>query len=413
MDEVLQKKLQKAKQASRDMLKVTTETKNKALLAISQALQEYRFDIIEANQRDIAIAKENHMSLAMIDRLLLDEERIHAMALDVKKLVKLDDPVGDVIREIQRPNGLVIKQVRVPIGVFGIIYESRPNVTIDIACLCIKSGNVCILKGGKEALQSNQVLTKIIQSAICDILPEGTVQLIENTDRSMVTQLITANDYVDVVVPRGGKGLIDHVVHHATVPVIETGAGNCHLYIDQEADMKKAIDIAVNAKIQRPSVCNAIETILVHQKIADKFLPAMVKAFDNRVEIRGDQQTQNIIHCQAATQQDYATEYDDYIVAVKIVDSVEEAIDHIYKYSTKHSECIVTENQETANLFLMALDSACVYHNASTRFSDGGEFGFGAELGISTQKLHARGPLALLEMTSFQYRIYGQGQIRE
>lgn len=413
MDKILEKQLILAKKASRQMLQINTDTKNKALNCISQALLSHIPDIIEANQRDIQKANDNHMSTAMIDRLLLDEERITHIARDVKKLTTLNDPIGDIIREIHRPNGLLIKQVRVPIGVFGIIYESRPNVTVDIACLCIKSSNVCILKGGKEALESNKILTRIIQDAIVDLLPYGTIQLIENTDRSIVSQLITANEYVDVVVPRGGKGLIDHVVHHATVPVIETGAGNCHLYIDQEADMKKAIDIAVNAKIQRPSVCNAIETILVHQKIADKFLPAMVKAFDNRVEIRGDQQTQNIIHCQAATQQDYATEYDDYIVAVKIVDSVEEAIDHIYKYSTKHSECIVTENQETANLFLMALDSACVYHNASTRFSDGGEFGFGAELGISTQKLHARGPLALLEMTSFQYRIYGQGQIRE
>ena len=413
MDKVLQEQLISAKEASRQMLQVDTKTKNEALHAISQALLEHKLDIIKANQIDIENAKANHMSSAMIDRLLLDEKRITSIAQDVEKLTTLDDPIGKIMREIHRPNGLIIKQVRVPIGVFGIIYESRPNVTVDIACLCIKSSNVCVLKGGKEALHSNQVLTTIMNNAIKEILPKGTIHLIENTDRSMVTQLITANEYVDVVVPRGGKGLIDHVVKNATVPVIETGAGNCHLYIDKDANMKKAINISVNAKIQRPSVCNAIETILVHKDIAHTYLPEMVKAFDNKVEIRGDQRTQAIISCKEATLQDYATEYDDYIVAIKIVDSIDEAINHIYTYSTKHSECIVTENQVAADLFLTALDSACVYHNASTRFSDGGEFGFGAELGISTQKLHARGPLALTEMTSFQYRIYGNGQVRK
>lgn len=413
MDSVLQNQLELAKVASRSMLKISTEQKNQALTSISNALKKHVDKIVSANQIDIQNAKENGMSSAMIDRLLLTQQRIESIADDVLKLTTLSDPVGEVIREIHRPNGLLIKQVRVPIGVFGIIYESRPNVTVDIACLCIKSGNVCILKGGKEALHSNQVLTHIMQEATKHILPEGTIALIENTDRSMVSQLITANEYVDVVVPRGGKGLIDYVVHNATVPVIETGAGNCHLYIDKDADMKKAIDISVNSKIQRPSVCNAIETILVHKDIAEIYLPAIEKAFAGRVEIRGDQRVRHMIPCQSATQEDYATEYDDYIVAIKIVDSLDQVIDHIYKYSTKHSECIVTENQEAATLFLNSLDSACVYHNASTRFSDGGEFGFGAELGISTQKLHARGPLALLEMTSFQYRIYGEGQVRE
>ncbi len=413
MDKILEKQCILAKQASRQMIQVDTETKNQALIRISKALKEHIDEIVAANQQDIENAKSQDMSMAMIDRLLLNEKRIHNMADDVIKLTTLDDPIGDIIREIHRPNGLLIRQVRVPIGVFGIIYESRPNVTVDIACLCIKSSNTCVLKGGKEAICSNRVLTHIMQEAIQGLLPEGTINLIENTDRSMVMELITAKDYIDVVVPRGGKGLIDFVVNHATVPVIETGAGNCHLYIDKDADMKKAIDITVNAKIQRPSVCNAIETILVHQDIAKIYLPEMVKVFDGQVEIRGDERTQSIIPCHKASLGDYETEYDDYIVAVKIVDSIDEAIDHIYKYSTKHSECIVTENQEAADLFMNALDSACVYYNASTRFSDGGEFGFGAELGISTQKLHARGPLALLEMTSFQYRIYGQGQVRE
>lgn len=413
MDEVLLSQLKNAKQASRFMMNISTETKNIALEKISQALLENIADIVAENHKDIIKARENGMSEAMIDRLLLNEERITAIAKDVLKLVTLSDPVGDIIREIHRPNGLLIQQVRVPIGVFGIIYESRPNVTVDIACLCVKSSNVCVLKGGKEALNSNKILTAIMQKAVQGILPDNSIQLVQNTDRAMVSQLITANDYVDVVVPRGGKGLIQHVVQNATVPVIETGAGNCHLYIDSDADLKKAIDISVNAKIQRPSVCNAIETILVHKDIAKDYLPAMVRAFDGRVEIRGDQKTQDIISCLSATHEDYATEYDDYIVAIKVVDSIEEAIDHIYQYSTKHSESIITENQATANLFMNSLDSACVYHNASTRFSDGGEFGFGAELGISTQKLHARGPLALLEMTSFQYKIYGNGQVRE
>lgn len=413
MDETLLKQLQLAKNASRAMMNIETKTKNIALEKISQALLTHIPEIIQANQKDLTKAKENHMSDAMIDRLLLNEERISSIAQDVLKLVTLSDPVGDVIREIHRPNGLLIKQVRVPIGVFGIIYESRPNVTVDIACLCIKSSNVCVLKGGKEAFHSNQILTTIMQDAVKGILPDNSIQLVQKNERFIVTQLITANDYVDVVVPRGGKGLIQHVVQNATVPVIETGAGNCHLYIDKDADLKKAIDISVNAKIQRPSVCNAIETILVHKDIAAIYLPAMVEAFDGRVEIRGDQMTQKIITCSLATDEDYATEYDDYIVAIKVVDSIEEAINHIYQYSTKHSEAIITENQDSANLFMNSLDSACVYHNASTRFSDGGEFGFGAELGISTQKLHARGPLALIEMTSFQYKIYGQGQTRE
>ncbi len=412
MDQELEKILKKAKNASREMLLVDTDTKNRALLKISKYLKENIDLILRENQRDMHNAVVNNMSEAMQDRLLLTEERIEKIADDVLKLIDLKDPIGEVIRDIKRPNGLHIQQVRVPIGVFGIIYESRPNVTVDIACLCLKSSNVCVLKGGKEAIYSNKVLTKIINQAIKDILPDGTVQLIENNDRSMVTQLIQANDYIDVAVPRGGSGLINHVVKNATVSVIETGAGNCHLYIDKDADMSKAIDISVNAKIQRPSVCNAVETILVHEDIAETYLKELVKVFD-KVEIRGDQQVQNIISCKAALESDFETEYDDYIVAIKIVKDVKEAIEHIYKYSTKHSEAIITENENTANYFLTALDSSCVYHNASTRFSDGGEFGFGAELGISTQKLHARGPLGLTEMTSFQYRIYGNGQVRK
>ncbi len=413
MDSVLLKQLEAAKLASRSMMRVTTQDKNKALENISQALIEHCDEIILENQKDIEKAKTNGMSSAMLDRLLLNKERIIAMANDVFKLTQLEDPIGQVIREIHRPNGLKIKQVRVPIGVFGIIYESRPNVTVDIACLCIKSSNVCVLKGGKEALFSNRILVYIMQNAVKGILPDGCIELIENNDRSIVYDLITAHDYIDVVVPRGGKGLIDFVVSNATVPVIETGAGNCHLYIDKEAELEKAMNITLNAKMQRPSVCNSIETLLVHQDIAHIFLPLLVKAFDGRVEIRGDEIVQKLIPCVCASEEDYATEYDDYIVAIKVVASVEEAIEHIYKYSTKHSEAIVTADEKTAKIFMDSLDSACVYLNASTRFSDGGEFGFGAELGISTQKLHARGPLGLVEMTSYQYKIYGDGQIRE
>lgn len=412
MNKELENILKQAKVASREMMLVSTEQKNKALVMISKALKDNIKLILEENQKDMINAQNNQMSEAMKDRLLLNEDRINAIAEDVLKLVDLDDPIGEIIRDIHRPNGLHIQQVRVPIGVFGIIYESRPNVTVDIACLCLKSSNVCVLKGGKEAIYSNKILASIINKAIEGILPAHIVNFIENNDRSIVTELIQANGYIDVAVPRGGAGLIGHVVKNATVPVIETGAGNCHLYIDKDADLKKAIDISVNAKIQRPSVCNAIETILVHQDIAEKYLKELEKVFQ-QVEIRGDEQVQKIISCQKATDEDFIAEYDDYIVAIKIVAHVNEAIEHIYQYSTKHSEAIITENQETADYFLSALDSSCVYHNASTRFSDGGEFGFGAELGISTQKLHARGPLGLREMTSFQYRIKGNGQIRK
>lgn len=412
MNQALEKQLRQAKEASREMLSVSTEMKNEAIQAISESLQNHVEEILIENQKDIKQAQENHMTSAMIDRLLLTKERILSIAKGIEKLIDLDDPVGKTMKTIHRPNGLEIQQVRVPIGVFGIIYEARPNVTVDIACLCIKSGNVCVLKGGKEAYHSNLYLTRIIQDAIKDILPRC-VYYIESMQREIVYELIRQNEYLDVVVPRGGKGLIQYVVENATVPVIETGAGNCHLYIDKDANMKKALDITMNAKVQRPSVCNAIETLLVHKDIAKLFLPQLVHKLNGQVELRGDKKTQEYISCLQATEEDYQKEYNDYILAVKVVDSIEEAIEHIYKYSTKHSESIITENQNTANIFLSSLDSACVYHNASTRFSDGGEFGFGGELGISTQKLHARGPLGLEEMTSFQYRIYGQGQIRE
>lgn len=413
MNEKLLEQLVQARQAQRQMMNMSIDNKNKALQNIAKILKEHIPDIILENQKDIENAKKTGMSKAMMDRLMLNEERILSICDDVLKLIHLKDPVGEIVREIKRPNGLLIQQVRIPIGVFGIVYEARPNVTIDIACLCIKSGNVCLLKGGKEAIHSNRILVYYMQKALQDLLPVTSVQLIDYGGREIVDELIRAYGYVDVVVPRGGAGLIQHVVCNATVPVIETGAGNCHLYIDKEADMKKAIDISVNAKIQRPSVCNAIETILVHQDIAAQYLPLLYEQFQNCVEIRGDQSVQKYIPCHQVTKEDYATEYDDYIVAIKVVQDVKEAVEHIAQYSTKHSEAIITENTQTADYFLSHVDSACVYQNASTRFSDGGEFGFGAELGISTQKLHARGPLGLQEMTSYQYKIYGNGQVRE
>lgn len=408
---MIEEQLKLAKLACRKMQKIDKYTKMDALDAISKALLENVDYILDENAKDIANAKVNGISDAMIDRLLLNKERIVAIAKDVEKVADLKDCIGDVIREIKRPNGLDIKQIRIPIGTVGIIYESRPNVTVDIASICIKTNNVCVLKGGKEAIHSNIALVNVINLAIQNILPDNVVTLIEDTDRSVVNEIITANEFIDVVIPRGGAGLIQYVVNNATVPVIETGAGICHLYVDKFADIEMAKKIAVNAKLSRPSVCNAIETILVHQDVAIEFLTELKPEFEN-VKIYGDHETLKYIDGQLATSQNYATEYDDYICNIKIVKNIDEAIEHIYNYSTKHSESIITDDLDMAQYFIDSLDSACIYHNASTRFSDGGEFGFGAEVGISTQKLHARGPLGLQEMTSTKYVIYGKGQIR-
>lgn len=408
---MIEEELKQAKLACRKMQTVNKYTKMDALDAVSKALLNNIDYILEENAKDVAKAKVNGISDAMVDRLLLTKERIRAIAKDVEKIADFKDCIGEVVRRIERPNGLKIDQVRIPIGVVATIYESRPNVTVDIASICIKTNNVCVLKGGKEAIHSNIALVNVINAAIRDILPDNVVTLIENTDRSVVSEIIRANQYVDVVVPRGGAGLIQHVVNNATVPVIETGAGICHLYIDKEADLEIAVKIAVNAKISRPSVCNAIETILVHQDIAHAFLTKLKPAFEN-IKIYGDHETLKFLDGEMVTEKNYATEYDDYICNIKVVNNVDEAIEHIYNYSTKHSESIITENDATAKYFMDSLDSACVYHNASTRFTDGGEFGFGAEVGISTQKLHARGPIGLQEMTSTKYMIYGKGQVR-
>lgn len=408
---MIEKQLKQAKRACLKMQNIDSQTKIKALQKISSNLLSNVDYIINENKKDIANAKENGISDAMVDRLLLTKERIESIARDVLKVADLNDCIGEVIREIRRPNGLLIKQVRIPIGVVAVVYESRPNVTVDIASICIKTNNVCVLKGGKEAINSNIALIKVINEAIEDILPNHVVNLIENNDRQVVTELICANDYVDVIIPRGGAGLIQHVVKNATVPVIETGAGICHLYVDSQADLKMAVDIAVNAKISRPSVCNAIETILVHQDVASEFLTALKPQF-KQIKVFGDEESLKYIDGTIATEKNYATEYDDYICNIKVVKNIDEAIEHIYNYSTKHSESIITTNNDTAKYFMESLDSACVYHNASTRFTDGGEFGFGAEVGISTQKLHARGPIGLPEMTSTKYLIFGNGQIR-
>ena len=413
MDARLLDTLQNASIATRTMQLINQETKNKALQAISQALLENIDSICKENDKDIQLAKENGLTTAMIDRLLLTKEGIESMASDVLKVIDLHDPINEIIETIDRPNGLCIKKVKIPIGVIGVIYESRPNVTVDIATLCIKTNNVCVLKGGKEARYSNVILVNVITEAIKGILPVNTVNLIETSDRKITDALIKSNEYVDVIIPRGGASLIQYVVKNATVPVIETGAGICHLYVDKEADVNKALAIAYNGKVQRPSVCNAIETIIVHKDVANTFLPLLKQAFDKvPVTIYGDTITSTIIDCLLVTNANYATEYGDYVVNIKVVEQINEAIEHIYQYSTKHSETIVSENKDTCELFLNALDSACVYANASTRFSDGGEFGFGAEVGISTQKLHARGPMGLQELTSYKYKIYGNGQIR-
>lgn len=408
---MIEKQLKQAKRACLKMQNIDSQTKIKALQKISSNLLSNVDYIINENKKDIANAKENGISDAMVDRLLLTKERIESIARDVLKVADLNDCIGEVIREIKRPNGLLIKQVRIPIGVVAVVYESRPNVTVDIASICIKTNNVCVLKGGKEAINSNIALIKVINEAIEDILPDHVVNLIENNDRQVVTELICANDYVDVIIPRGGAGLIQHVVKNATVPVIETGAGICHLYVDSQADLMMAVDIAVNAKISRPSVCNAIETILVHQDVASEFLTALKPQF-KQIKVFGDEESLKYIDGTIANEKNYATEYDDYICNIKVVKNIDEAIEHIYNYSTKHSESIITTNNDTAKYFMESLDSACVYHNASTRFTDGGEFGFGAEVGISTQKLHARGPIGLPEMTSTKYLIFGNGQIR-
>lgn len=392
-----------------------TTKKNQALEAVANALNEKADYLIAENEKDMQAGKEAGMHQGLLDRLLLTKDRIAQMAEGLIQIAGLEDPIGEVFSMKKRPNGLLIGQKRVPLGVVGIIYESRPNVTADAFGLCFKTGNVVVLKGGSDAMHSNIAIVKVIREALraCKV-DEDAIQLIEDTDRAVTTALMKRKDFLDVLIPRGGAGLIRSVVENSTIPVIETGTGNCHVYVDKDADVDMAVKILMNAKTQRIGVCNACESLVVHRAVRDKFLPKMAEALKTKnVELRGDESTREILpDCIPATEEDYGTEYLDYILSVKTVDSVEEAIAHINRYNTKHSECIVTENTETAEKFLNEVDAACVYVNASTRFTDGFEFGFGAEIGISTQKLHARGPMGLKELTSYKYKIHGNGQIR-
>lgn len=404
-----------AKEAEKTLMVASSEKKNQALKKIAEGLIENTDKIIEANKVDLENGEKNGMAKSMLDRLKLDKERIEGMAKGVLDVATLPEPVGRILSATERPNGLRIEKVSTPIGVIAVIFEARPNVTSDAAALCLKSGNTVILRGGKEAINSNKTIAKVMRQAVKEAgMPEDVIQLVEDTSRESANELMKMNEYVDVLIPRGGAGLIQAVVKNATVPVIETGVGNCHIYIDKNADLKKAVDIVFNAKTSRPSVCNAAESLLIHKDIAKEALVAIKNKLDEKdVILVGDSKARKIIpDMEKATDADWATEYLDYKMSVKIVDSVEEAIDHIYKYSTGHSECIVTENAGTAEKFMNQVDSAAVYLNASTRFTDGGEFGFGAEIGISTQKLHARGPIGLPELQSFKYKIYGDGQIR-
>ncbi len=406
----------KAKEAEAVIASASTLEKNNALAAISKALIENKELIIAENAKDIAAAKENGMSEAKQDRLKLDEKRIADMAKGVDELIAMNDPIGQVMDGFIRPNGLQIIKARVPLGVIGIIYESRPNVTVDAAALCLKAGNTVILKGGKEAINSNICLGDIMRKAVSSVgLPEDVVQVVNSTSRETTNEIMKLNEYIDVIIPRGSANLIQAVVKNATVPVIETGAGNCHVYVDSSADLDMAVEITDNAKTQRPSVCNAIESLLVHKDVADKFLPMIAERFkSHNVKIYGCERTIAILGdtVEKATETEYATEFNDFIIAVKVVDDISEAIAHIRKYSTGHSECIVTSSLANAQRFQREVDAAAVYVNASTRFTDGGEFGFGAEIGISTQKLHARGPMGLMELTTGKYLINGNGQIR-
>lgn len=419
MDESLKKVMvqqgKMARQAARFMATASTTLKNDALYAMAAALEKEIPAILEANQRDLDLGRQQGLTSALLERLTLDETRIKDMAQGLREIAALTDPVGEVLGMWRRPNGLEIGRVRTPLGVVGIIYESRPNVTADAAGLCIKSGNAIILRGGEEALNSNRVIARAIAGAAETAgLPAGAIALIDSYDKEAAVYLMKMNDYVDVLIPRGGLGLKKAVMENATVPYIMTGMGNCHVYVDQFADLVKARPIVFNAKVQRPSVCNAAETLLVHREVAAAFLPGMLAdLMDAGVEIRGCSRTQALVPgIKAATDEDWNQEYLDLILAVKVVDSLEEAIDHINTHGTGHSEAIVSENYSHVRRFLAAVDAAAVYANASTRFTDGGIFGFGAEMGISTQKLHARGPMGLTELTTIKFIIYGDGQIR-
>ena len=406
----------RAKKASRYLAKLGIDEKNKALDAVADALETNAEYIIRANEKDLENARANGMKPALIDRLALNEKRINAMADGIRVLTGLEDPIGEVTGMKKRPNGLVIGTKRVPLGVVAIIYESRPNVTADAFGLTFKSGNACILRGGSDSINSNIAIEEVISNALKDCgIDQDVINLVRDTDRALVNELMHMNNYVDVIIPRGGAGLIKNVVMNSTVPVIETGTGNCHVYVDEYADIQMAVDIIYNAKTSRIGVCNACESLVVHKAVAKQAVPVIVDALKQKgVEVRGDEYA-----CQCddrivkASEEDWGKEYRDYIISLKTVDSIDEAIEHINRYNTGHSESIITKDYNNANRFLDEIDAACVYVNASTRFSDGYEFGFGAEIGISTQKLHARGPMGLKALTTTKYVIYGEGQVRQ
>jgi len=415
LEELMQQKAAAAKQAAYKMALVSTVVKNQALAAMADVLEKRSSLILQANAEDLTEAREKGMKRSYLDRLMLDENRISQMAEGLRQIAALPDPIGEGNYSTIRPNGLEIRRVQVPLGVIGIVYEARPNVTADAAGLCLKSGNAVLLRGGSEAIRSNQAIFSLLaEAAYHSGIPEGSLQFVETTDRKAVDIMLHLNRYLDVIIPRGGAGLIRRVVESSSVPVIETGSGICHTFVDETADFAMALKIAVNAKTSRPSVCNAMETLLVHEAIAPEFLPRLQAAMEEKkVELRGCAQARQICpSMKEATEEDWATEYGDLILSIKVVRDLEEAIDHINRYNTGHSETIVTENLANAHKFQRAVDAAAVYVNASTRFTDGFEFGFGAEIGISTQKLHARGPMGLQALTGMKYLIYGEGQIR-
>ncbi len=405
-----------AKEAAAALSLLSSEEKNHALLQMSDALEQGVHRIMDANREDMRSGREKGLSDALMDRLMLTEERIFAMAEGLKKMINLEDPVGKVEEMWIGAQGIEIGKMRVPMGVVGMIYEARPNVTVDAAGLCLKTGNAVILRGGSDAIHSNRILTELIASAAeragC---PKGSIQSIEQPGREIVNEFMQMTEYLDVIIPRGGAGLIQTVVKNATVPVIETGIGNCHIYVDEMADLDKAHQIVMNAKTQRPGVCNALETLLVHRSMADQLFPELLRdLMEKGVEIRGDERTKNLFPSTVkATEDDYKTEFLDLILAVKVVEDINEALTHIRQYGTGHSEAIITEHYGNARKFLRSIDAAAVYVNASTRFTDGEQFGYGAEIGISTQKLHARGPMGLKELTSIKYVVYGDGQARK
>ncbi len=407
---------QNARKASRSLARLGTTKKNDVLNAVADAIRKNADYILSENSKDVNRGEAEGMKSGLLDRLTLTPSRIDAMAEGVCQIVALDDPIGEVLSMKKRPNGLMIGKKRVPLGVIAVIYESRPNVTLDTFGLCFKTGNAVILKGGSDAIHSNTAIVSVIKKALKENgIDENAIQLVETTDRTAVKELLTMNEYIDVIIPRGGKGLIKYVVNNSTVPVIETGTGNCHIYLDASADFDMALDIIENAKTQRVGVCNACESLVVHSSIAQEFVPKLVNRLKtHNVEIRGDERAVNIdSYIIPATLEDYATEYLDYIISLKTVDSMDEAIEHINANNTGHSESIITNDYSNAQRFLDEIDAACVYVNASTRFTDGNEFGFGAEIGISTQKLHARGPMGLNELTTTKYVIYGNGQVRK